>query len=391
MAACNVNGLLRQYVGFSLNGSTSNSVGPIREHTAFDEIKHTKPTQTMAPRTVMEHNLVPHVPNGLSVASTVHVSKETPELVDDQHVVRSDVPDGSTRLQKIVPPESGGKMSCLVLQHTDEHSSLESRRFSCKRRLEVCTERLDSLRDRSLALLNRLLAAKLPETFTVGVDDLTQLPESLCRLLDDEETESESDEEPSTQPRPCSSHEENWLCSRAVSCSDWHWLVSEIKRSDRCIKNFRLLRSSLQKWKSGLAIHDPECDIDSSCSRATPFTPRDRRRHSYHNLASPKCARLIGELNKEYNDPCVHCSCVPHHTGPCILCCGASPSNWIPPCDQPQCVDLLHSARPLGAHIHPKLSLPGDSEASSTSESGGRQHMGSNEVNQQPSCVYNDD
>ncbi|THD26758.1 hypothetical protein D915_002185 [Fasciola hepatica] len=358
MAACNINGLLRQYSGPVLSGPVSSQIGSDREHIEFIEIKETKFFQTMAPRTVMEHNLLPVVPNSLPVAPKVQKSKELLDSVDDLPVSRSSaLSDLSSSVQKLLDDK---KPSCSNSSCTSGNQRLEARRIAYKKRLEICMKRLNSLQDKSLASLNRLLAAKLPKAITMDKNDWTKLPGSICRLLDSEETESDSEEEPSTQPVTCSDLEENWLCTRAVSCSDWHWLISEIRRSNRCIKNLRLLRSSLHKWKSGLTVHDPDFSVRASCSRATPFVSRNRKRHSYHNLASPKCARLIGELNKECNDPYVHCSCVPQHTGPCILCCGVSPVTWTHPLDRPQCVDLLHSARPLGAHIHPKLSLPGD-------------------------------
>lgn len=311
----------------------------------------------MAPRTVMEHNLLSVVPNGPSVASKVLSPKGLLDSVTDHPVSSSTASDLSSSVHKL----SNEKVpSCPESTRIIEHKHLETRRTAYRKRLELCTKRLNSLQDKSLTLLNRLLATKLPRTIATDGCDWTNLPESICRLLDNEETESDSEDEPSMQTATCSSLQENWLCSRAVSCSDWHWLVSEIRRSDKCIKNLLLLRSSLYRWKSGLALHDPGFCVKSSCSRATPFVPRNRKRHSYHNLASPKCARLIGELNKEYNDPYVRCSCVPHQSGPCILCCGVSPDTWIHPHDRSQCVDLLHSARPLGAHIHPKFSLPGD-------------------------------
>ncbi|CAH8543343.1 unnamed protein product [Schistosoma rodhaini] len=372
MASCNTNGLLKYYADVILNGD--NLLSLTQPHNSFDNNDSTeiKNTNIMAPRTEPSFVSMPVQVNGTSNAiknnSTMGNEAEqsvTSEQVSSDKSESCLVTDNETLIQSSqfdhISTKFQNQTVCDKLidyeRTLQNHSLLEQR-------LSACSQRLFHNRTRALSLLTRLLAcnSSVSQDESLSSDSL---PSIISPNLTYEDTESSTDDE-AEMKKALSSSKQSWLYTRSVTHSNWHWLCTEIKHAEKCLQNLYMLKNNSYPEKLSqyqCNTNNTENDAEVSCSRTSPYINTKRKRHTYHNLSSPKCASIIQELHKHSRgDPHIKCSCIPPFIGPCILCCGGSePStSHMESANKSDERDLLMSAHSLSSHIHPKLSIPGD-------------------------------
>ncbi|CAH8629101.1 unnamed protein product [Dicrocoelium dendriticum] len=361
MATCNDDEVLSHRDTVSCNGILFVNPPELYFTSAFSGPTENR-QKTMPPRTEMDsahmvtslediHDLDECIAPELPTKTAVLTNESPPNHCHPSAIFNlsalKDSPHGEIDNDDNNSYESGS----LISSH-DDQSDLFVRRSLYRQRLEACSERLKNLRAKSAALLARLVALNPPRLDNPSADGT---PSTISRILTEDETESSTDDEACSPAM--SSLEEQWLCTRAVTYSYWYWLQSEIRRSKQILRNLRLTKASYRKWKSEFPVQ-PTFD-DASCSRVNPFLKHLSKRHSFHDLGSPNCEQLLRKLSSSSTEASMRCSCIPGHTGPCILCCGATSTVTLPSVE-PQSADLLHCARPLSGCIHHKLSLPGD-------------------------------
>ncbi|KAF7259395.1 hypothetical protein EG68_02522 [Paragonimus skrjabini miyazakii] len=367
MATRNNNGLLKHYTNVLFNGNAISAIPNFNFASDSGEPKESQRGTTMPPRTSMD--LVP------VIASSAYAHHPTLSSGNDHHgnaipnaVLLSNARSHFTHDVCISDTSKNGHASPFEVvsevRKDDDICGLPIRGVICRRRLESCARRLKRVQSRSAALLTRLIALNLPDVNSVRPCGISS---TISRILAEDETESSTDDESCISQQPLSRLEEHWLCTRSVVSSHWHWLLTEIKKSEQSLKNLRVLKASYRKWKSELPLHPNS--KEPSCSRVTPFLRDVSRQDSYHDLRSPGCGHLVNKANGATSDSLLRCSCIPHFIGPCILCCGAQKITTSPSSPDTQTVDLLTNAQSLASHIHPKLSLPGDIQLSLRLES----------------------
>lgn len=368
MATCNDNGFLKHYTGVN-NEVALNS--PILNNPVCCTSEPKKTITSgpiMPPRATMEPVFVT---NNFAPDSDLNRERTT----NPNHRLKSfNQMDGECSTCAKSTEHIGPQRMAMNLFESDVtfngrriRPDLDTRRSCYRRRLEAYAERLKSVRMKSAAVLTRLIAMKL-RTSSVSGTHSSALPKTISRILAEDETESSSDDESSAPSVP--RLEEHWVCTRAVVNSHWHWLITEIKRSEQNLRNLRHLKASFRAWKNGLPLNLPmDTSTEATCSRVTPFVKDSSRRHCYHDLTSAKCSRLVSELNPLSTDLHLRCSCIPGHIGPCIICCAQAHTSPPSTIAEAESIDLLTRARPLSGHIHPKLSIPGDIQLSLRLES----------------------
>ncbi|CAH8535518.1 unnamed protein product [Schistosoma curassoni] len=371
MASCNTNGLLKYYADVILNGD--NLISLTQPHNSFDNNDSTerKYTNIMAPRTDPSFVSMPVQVNGTSdaIKNDSTMGNEAEQSVSSEQV-SSDKSQSclATDDETLIPSSQSDHISTKLQNQTvcdkliDYERTLQNHSLLTQR-LSVCSQRLFHNRTRALSLLTRLLACNS----SVSQDELLSsdsLPSIISPNLTYEDTESSTDDE-AEMKKALSSSKQSWLYTRSVTHSNWHWLCTEIKHAEKCLQNLYMLKNNsdqekLSQYQSN--SNNIENDAEVSCSRTSPYINTKRKRHTYHNLSSPKCASVIQELRKHsLSDPHIKCSCIPPFIGPCILCCGSEPStSHTELANKSDERDLLMSAHSLCSHIHPKLSIPGD-------------------------------
>ncbi|KAH8875920.1 hypothetical protein KSF78_0004797 [Schistosoma japonicum] len=372
MASCNTNGLLKYYADVILNGDNLISLSQPFNISDNDDSSERKYNCIMAPRTDLSFASMPVQVDGTSdvIKNECIMGNEVEQSVSNQQVS----PDVS---QNCLATDSETLTSNPLVGHTptklqnhnpcdkfaDYEKTLQNHALLTQR-LSVCSQRLFHNRTRALSLLTRLLACNTSVSQD-GLLPIDSLPSIISPNMTYEDTESSTDDEADAK-EALSSSKQSWLYTRSVTHSNWHWLCTEIKHADKCLHNLYMLKhndsgkpSQYQSSSSHITGNDAE---EVTCSRTFPYKNTKQKRHSYHNLSSPRCSRVIQELNKHsIGDPYIKCSCIPPFVGPCILCCGSEPNtNHAKLTNKSSELDLLSSAHSLSSHIHPKLSVPGD-------------------------------
>ncbi|CAH8494873.1 unnamed protein product [Schistosoma turkestanicum] len=384
MASCNTNGLLKYYADVILNGDNLISFTQPHSHFDNDDSIKRKSTNIMAPRTDPSFISIPVQVNGSTsdvVKNECIMENEAEQSVTSQQV-------SSDKLQSsLVTTDNETIISSSQVDHAQKNVQNETVRDKLidydkaiqnhsllTQRLSVCSQRLYHNHTRALSLLTRLLAcnSSASEDELLSTDSL---PSIISPNLTYEDTESSTDDE-AEMKKALSSSEQSWLYTRSVTHSNWHWLCTEIKRAEKCLKNLYMLKNNsnnLEKLSQCQSSDDNNIENDDaevSCSRTSPYIHTNKRkRHTYHDLSSPKCIDVIKELHKRsLGDPHIKCSCIPPFVGPCILCCGSEPnSDHMGLADKSGELDILMSAHSLCSHIHPKLSVPGASGVTDSS------------------------
>ncbi|CAL8093572.1 unnamed protein product [Calicophoron daubneyi] len=369
MATCNTNGLLKHLADSVFNEVALGSIPDSTQISSeLSESKEARYPSNMAPRVVADPNVASNFldeENGL-ICGVNHCPcpKNGLACPDIEEVQK---PKKIPKLEPQPAIATSRSTPNLQFRKGGESPDITSRSSLSRQRLENCSDRLETIRAKSAAMLTRLVSLSFRNSVPAAVS-ASGVPAIVSRILAPEETESSSDDDEHLAS-PKTSYEENWLCTRAIISSQWHFLLSEIKRTEKRLRNLRILRASFRKWKASLPLQTPGDLPQACCSRAVPFSSNWRERHTYHDIASPKCAQLVCELDKNAVDSYVRCSCVPPQTGPCIVCCGFSPPELPQASEVTQSVDLLSRARPLCGHIHQKLSFSGDIQLSLRLES----------------------
>ncbi|VDO48614.1 unnamed protein product [Schistosoma margrebowiei] len=348
MASCNTNGLLKYYADVILNGD--NLISLTQPHNSFDNNDSTerKYTNIMAPRTDPSFVSMPVQVNGNSdaIKNDSTMGNEAEQSVSSEQVSsdksQSCLVTCCLDNETLIPSSQSDHISTKPQNQTvcDKLIDYERTRQNhslLTQRLSVCSQRLFHNRTRALSLLTRLLACNS----SVSQDELLS-SDSLPSIISPNLTSKQS-----------------WLYTRSVTHSNWHWLCTEIKHAEKCLQNLYMLKNNsdqekLSQYQSN--SNNIENDAEVSCSRTSPYVNTKRKRHTYLNLSSPKCAN-----KHSLSDPHIKCSCIPPFIGPCILCCGSEPStSHTELANKSDERDLLMSAHSLCSHIHPKLSIPGD-------------------------------
>ncbi|KAF5397735.1 hypothetical protein PHET_09063 [Paragonimus heterotremus] len=350
MATRNNNGLLKHYTNVLFNGNAISAIPNFNFASDSGEPKGSQRDTTMPPRTSMD--LVPAI---AASAYAHHPTLSSGNAHFHENAIPNVVLLSTSRSHFthdvcISDTSKNGHVSPFEViseaRKSDDDCGLPIRGVICRRRLESCARRLKRVQSRSAALLTRLIALNLPDVNSVRPCGISS---TISRILAEDETESSTDDESCISQQPLSRLEEHWLCTRSVISSHWHWLLTEIKKSEQSLKNLRVLKASYRKWKSELPLHPSS--TEPSCSRVTPFLRDVSRQDSYHDLRSPGCGHLVNKMEQRR-----------------ILCCGVPVTN--PPSSRDmQTMDLLANAQSLASHIHPKLSLPGDIQLSLRLES----------------------